>query len=65
MVFNGEIYNFIELRKELSAAGVAFYTESDTEVLLAGLIREGPSFQLKCNGMWAFCLWARRRKRLF
>ncbi|MFN9623104.1 MAG: asparagine synthase (glutamine-hydrolyzing) [Cyanobacteriota bacterium] len=57
LVFNGEVYNFLELREELKAKGHRFSTASDTEVLLAGLIAEGPSFQLKCNGMWAFCLW--------
>jgi asparagine synthase (glutamine-hydrolysing) len=57
LVFNGEIYNFLELREDLTARGHHFTTTSDTEVLLAGLIKEGPFFQLKCNGMWSFCLW--------
>lgn len=61
-VFNGEIYNFIELRKELEQAGHQFFTDTDTEVFLRGLIEEGPSFQLRCNGMWAFCLWDRKAK---
>ena len=61
-VYNGEIYNFIELRKELEILGQVFYTNSDTEVLLKGLILEGPSFQLRCNGMWSFCLWDRKKK---
>jgi len=60
IVFNGEIHNFIELRKELEGRGVQFRTLSDTEVLLQGLMLEGPDFQLKCNGMWAFCLWDRQ-----
>jgi asparagine synthase (glutamine-hydrolysing) len=60
IVFNGEIYNYVELRRELEAQGVVFRTSSDTEVLLQGLIREGPSFQLRCNGMWAFGMWDRR-----
>lgn len=62
LVFNGEIYNFLELKADLMATGHEFTTSSDTEVLLAGLIREGPSFQLKCNGMWAFCLWDNHKK---
>ena len=62
LVFNGEIYNFLELREELQKRGCAFTSESDTEVFLQGLIHEGPSFQLKCNGMWAFCLWDRKEK---
>lgn len=57
LVFNGEIYNYIELRNQLTEEGCLFNTESDTEVLLQGLIKYGPDFQLKCNGMWAFCLW--------
>ena len=55
LVFNGEIYNFIELRQYLRAQGVVFHTESDTEVLLQGLIHYGTDFLQKCNGMWAFC----------
>lgn len=59
LLFNGEIYNFVELRTELEAQGHIFHTRTDTEVLLCGLIAEGPLFQLRCNGMWAFCLWDR------
>ncbi len=61
IVFNGEIYNFLELRKELESKGLVFRTSSDTEVLLQGLIFEGPGFQLRCDGMWAFCLWDRKQ----
>ena len=61
-VFNGEIYNFIELRSELESLGHVFKTKTDTEVFLKGLILEGPSFQLRCNGMWSFCLWDRKKK---
>ena len=57
IVFNGEIYNYIELRNQLISEGCIFKTQSDTEVFLVGLIKYGPNFQLKCNGMWAFCLW--------
>jgi asparagine synthase (glutamine-hydrolysing) len=59
IVFNGELYNFIELRRQLEEQGITFKTESDTEVLLKGLILHGPDFQMQCNGMWAFCLWDR------
>jgi len=62
-VFNGEIYNFLELRSELKNLGQVFKTETDTEVFLKGLILEGPSFQLRCNGMWSFCLWDRKEKK--
>ena len=61
-VFNGEIYNFIELRKQLESLGHIFKTQTDTEVFLKGLISEGPEFQLRCNGMWSFCLWDRKEK---
>ena len=61
-VYNGEIYNFIELRTELESLGHVFKTKTDTEVFLKGLILEGPSFQLRCNGMWSFCLWDRKKK---
>lgn len=61
-VYNGEIYNFIELRSELEAKGEIFFSKGDTEVMLRGLIREGPSFQLRCNGMWSFCLWDNKEK---
>ena len=64
-VYNGEIYNFIELRAELESLGQVFYSNTDTEVMLKGLILEGPSFQLRCNGMWSFCLWDRKKKNSF
>lgn len=54
---NGEIYNFLERRKELEAAGVAFKTRSDTEVLLASISRFGWEVLDKCEGMWAFALY--------
>jgi len=57
LVFNGEIYNFIELKLELEKSGYEFTTKTDTEILLYGLIDQGPQFMLKCNGMWAYCLW--------
>src|SRR5262249_28328912 len=42
------------------ARGRRIFTATDTEVFLQGLILDGPAFQLRCNGMWAFCLWDRR-----
>jgi asparagine synthase (glutamine-hydrolysing) len=56
IVFNGEIYNFREARAALAATGVEFTSESDTEVLLRGLIAEGPSFLSSLEGMYAFVL---------
>lgn len=54
LVFNGEIYNFRALRKELEAAGCAFTTSGDTEVLFEGLHLHGLDFLRRCNGMWGF-----------
>jgi asparagine synthase (glutamine-hydrolysing) len=53
-VFNGEIYNHVELRSELQGLGHAFVSHSDTEVLLAVLQQWGPQGLARCNGMWAF-----------
>ena len=54
VVFNGEIYNYLELRAELEREGVSFRTNSDTEVLLQALMHWGPSCISRFNGMWAF-----------
>lgn len=54
LVFNGEIYNYIELRKDLQAQGCQFRTNSDTEVLLQVLMREGESGLQRIKGMFAF-----------
>ena len=63
LAFNGEIYNFLELRSDLELRGYQFKSESDTEVLLYGLIADGLEFLVRCNGMWAFCLWDRKEKK--
>jgi asparagine synthase (glutamine-hydrolysing) len=55
-VFNGEIYNYLELRKELAASGVLFRTQGDTEVLMQALMLWGPSALSCLNGMWAFLI---------
>ena len=52
LVFNGEVYNYVELRAELSASGVHFRTDGDTEVLLQALILWGPAAFARLNGMW-------------
>ncbi len=57
LVFNGEIYNYLELRSELARLGCAFKTQSDTEVLLAALSTWGEAALLRLNGMFAFALW--------
>ena len=65
IVFNGEIYNYIELRDELRAAGYCFRSTSDTEVLLAAYRHWGPECLNRLNGMWAFVIHDRRRSVLF
>lgn len=65
MVFNGEIYNFMDLRRPLEATGHVFRGRSDTEVLLAAIDRWGLSPTLeKINGMFAIALWDRQEKTL-
>lgn len=66
VVFNGEIYNHAELRAELKARGCEFVTDhSDTEVLLHGYREWGDAFVERLNGMWAFVIYDRARRRLF
>ncbi|MBI5625208.1 MAG: asparagine synthase (glutamine-hydrolyzing) [Elusimicrobia bacterium] len=65
VTFNGEIYNFLDLRRELEAAGVTFRGRSDTEVMLATFSRHGVERALQSfNGMFAFGLWDREARRL-
>ena len=66
VVFNGEIYNHLELRTELKAKGYVFKTDhSDTETLLHGYAEWGESMPEKLNGMWAFAIWDKNNKKLF
>lgn len=65
ITFNGEIYNYIELRDELIKKGVQFVTTSDTEVLLKLIILEGPDALSKLNGMWALVIYDAIEKTLF
>jgi len=62
--FNGEIFNFIELRDELKALGHVFNTRTDTEVLLRIYSQYGPEGFSKLNGMWAFCIVDVPRRRV-
>jgi asparagine synthase (glutamine-hydrolysing) len=64
LVYNGEIYNYRELRDELAGVGYVFRTQSDTEVVLAGYRVQGTSFFARLNGIFAFALWDRPRRRL-
>jgi asparagine synthase (glutamine-hydrolysing) len=66
VVFNGAIYNFHELRADLAAAGYQFRSQTDTEVLLHGYIEWGiDRLVARLRGMFAFCLWDDRRRKLF
>jgi asparagine synthase (glutamine-hydrolysing) len=65
IVFNGEIYNFRELRADLEREGVQFHTTSDTEVLLNLFAREGERMLPKLRGMFALAIWDVRARELF
>ncbi len=64
LVFNGEIFNYIELRRDLERSGHHFYTRSDTEVIVHLYEQYGESFVSHLNGQFAIALWDSRRKRL-
>lgn len=65
VVFNGEIYNYIELRARLEATGIIFVTNSDTEVLLASYEVWGEACVSYFRGMFAFAIWDSSKKKLF
>lgn len=65
LVFNGEIYNYLELREELRQLGHSFATGSDTEVLIRAYEQWDYGCQNKFNGMWAFALWDADKQELF
>ena len=60
MAYNGELYNYLEVREALAAEGESFHTESDTEVMLAALHRWGWDGLDRCEGMWAFATYDER-----
>ena len=64
IVYNGELYNYVELRRELETRGHVFSTTSDTEVLLRQLVAGGVDGLQQCNGMFAFAWWDRERRVL-
>jgi asparagine synthase (glutamine-hydrolysing) len=65
IVFNGEIFNYIELKNELRLLGYSFRTESDTEVLLTAFIAYGKDCLNRLNGQFAFAIWNNEKKELF
>src|SRR5260370_14007578 len=65
IVFNGEIYNYRELRRELQEKGFVFRSGSDTEVLLHLYAWKGEGMLDELRGMYAFVIWDERRRRLF
>jgi len=65
VTYNGELYNFRELRRRLEARGERFQTQCDTEVLLRMFVVHGPGMLERLNGIYAFAVWDDRDKRLF
>jgi asparagine synthase (glutamine-hydrolysing) len=65
LTFNGEIYNFIEIRQDLEKKGYRFKSQSDSEVILASFHAWGVDCLNRFNGMWAFAIWDRLEKSLF
>ena len=65
IIYNGEIYNYVELRDELRGLGHQFLTATDTEVILAAYAQWGEECLQRFNGMWAFALWDGTKRELF
>jgi asparagine synthase (glutamine-hydrolysing) len=65
ITYNGEIFNFQEIRSDLMASGHQFKSDTDTEVILAAYMEWGPLCLKKFNGMWAFAIWDNRNRELF
>jgi asparagine synthase (glutamine-hydrolysing) len=64
ITYNGEVFNYVELRQELLARGHEFYTQSDTEVIVHAYDEYGDDFVKHLNGQFAFALWDRKKRRL-
>ena len=64
VIFNGEIYNYIELKDELISKGYNFKTKSDTEVLIYCYLEYGHNFINKLNGMFSFCLFNKSKHEI-
>ena len=65
IVYNGEIYNYLELREELKRRGNTFSTNTHSEVILASHLEYGPNCVKRFNGMWAFCIYDEVKGILF
>ena len=65
IVYNGEVYNYVEVRGELKLLGRSFRTRTDSEVLLQAFIEWGPQCLSRLNGMWAFAIYDSQKKSLF
>ena len=65
LTFNGEIYNYQDIKKDLLAAGHVFKTATDSEVLLHGYEEYGPQLLNKLRGMFAFVIWDKEKRELF
>jgi asparagine synthase (glutamine-hydrolysing) len=65
ITYNGEIYNFLEIRQQLQAAGHTFHSNTDTEVILAAYHQWGESMLGRFNGMWAFVIYDQHKDELF
>lgn len=65
ITYNGELYNFRQLRRELELTGERFRTESDTEVMLRMFVVHGPAMLDRLNGIFALAIWDDREKRMF
>lgn len=65
IVFNGEIYNHLELREQLIKKGYKYHSRTDTETILNGFIEWGPEILDKMIGMWSFAIWDNEKQELF
>ncbi|MBV5335039.1 MAG: asparagine synthase (glutamine-hydrolyzing), partial [Sulfuricurvum sp.] len=65
IVYNGEIFNYLELRTKLESSGVRFKTSSDTEVVIQMYARYGSDCLTQFNGQFSFCIWDRNKKEMF
>ncbi|WP_284643839.1 asparagine synthase (glutamine-hydrolyzing) [Paenibacillus silviterrae] len=65
ITFNGEVYNYLELKKELKEFGYKFKSNSDTEVILASYCHWGTDCVNKFNGMWAFAIFDKKKQQIF